>query len=179
MITISRIAKQFNLSRSTLMYYDRIGLLRPSGRSPSNYRLYSEIDRQRLEQICHYRQMGLSLKAIQQMIDFPGSRMGDVLEQRLQEVDRQIQTLQNQQKVIRNLISNPSLTDKPGGLNRKKWTELLRAAGMSDQDMLQWHIEFERLFPHDHQTFLESLEIPPKDITAIRALSRENADASD
>ena len=45
--TITRLAKQFKLSRSTLLYYDRIGLLRPSGRSPSNYRLYTGSDRQR------------------------------------------------------------------------------------------------------------------------------------
>lgn len=172
MTTISRLAKQFKLSRSTLLYYDRIGLLRPSGRSPSNYRLYTDIDRQRLGKICHYRRIGLSLKAIQQILDSAGDSLKTILEKRLREIDRQIKALQSQQHVIRNLIGNPSFSDMPAGLNREKWTTLLRATGMTDQDMLHWHIEFERLFPDDHQTFLESLGIPQKDISAIRAFSR-------
>lgn len=179
MLTISRLAKQFKLSRSTLLYYDRIGLLRPSGRSPSNYRLYSGIDQQRLEKICHYRQMGLSLNAVQQTLDATAESTEAVLKQRLLAVDRQIQALRHQQSVIRNLIGNPSLTDMQEGLNREKWTALLRAAGMSDRDMLQWHIEFERLFPDDHKVFVESLGIPPQDIAAIRALAQENTDVPD
>ena len=175
MITISRLASEFKLSRSTLLYYDRIGLLRPSGRSRSNYRLYNGTDRQRLEKICHYRRIGLSLKAIQQILDSPGDSLKTILEKRLREVEQQIQALRNQQQVIRNLIGNPSFTDMPAGLNREKWTTLLRAGGMSDQDMLQWHIEFERLFPDDHQIFLESLGIPRKEISAIRTFSRPDS----
>ena len=38
------LAKSAGLSRSTLLYYDRLGLLRPVGRSESNYRLYSATD---------------------------------------------------------------------------------------------------------------------------------------
>jgi len=170
--TISRLARQFKLSRSTLLYYDRIGLLQPSGRSPSNYRLYTEADRQRLEKICHYRRIGLSLKAIQQILDSPGDSLKTILGKRLREIDRQIQALHSQRHVIRNLIGNPSFSDMPAGLSREKWTTLLRAAGMTDQDMLHWHIEFERLFPDDHQTFLESLGISQKDIHAIRTFSR-------
>jgi DNA-binding transcriptional MerR regulator len=41
MHTIGQAAKHANLSRSTLLYYDRIGLLRPSGRSRAGYRLYN------------------------------------------------------------------------------------------------------------------------------------------
>ena len=172
MTTISRLARQFKLSRSTLLYYDRIGLLRPSNRSPSNYRLYTGFDHQRLEKICYYRRLGLSLKAIQQILDQPDDSIKTILEQRLREVDGQIKALRHQQQVILKLIGTPAFADMAGGLNREKWTTLLRAAGMSDQDMLQWHIEFERLFPDDHQAFLASLGIPQKDIDVIRAFSR-------
>ncbi len=176
MITVSRLAGQFDLSRSTLLYYDRIGLLRPSGRSPSNYRLYTAADQQRLEKICHYRGMGLSLKAIQRILDASDETTGAALEQRLLEIEGQIEVLRRQQDVIRSVLGSPALTNLPAGMNRKKWTALLRAAGMSDQDMLQWHIEFERLFPEDHHTFLESLGIPPREIDAIRAFSRQDKD---
>jgi DNA-binding transcriptional MerR regulator len=52
--TIGRIARIFGLSRSTLLYYDSIGLLTPTGRSDAGYRLYSEDDRKRLERINDY-----------------------------------------------------------------------------------------------------------------------------
>ncbi len=41
--TISKIARACSLSRSTLLYYDRISLLRPSGRTASGYRYYTEV----------------------------------------------------------------------------------------------------------------------------------------
>jgi len=47
MYRIRELAGLFGLSRSTLLYYDRIGLLSPSARSESGYRLYSAADRER------------------------------------------------------------------------------------------------------------------------------------
>lgn len=172
MITIRRLAKQVRLSRSTLLYYDRIGLLRPSGRSAANYRLYSRADQQRLKAICRYREMGLSLAAIRRILDHPRSGTPQALERRLLEIDRQMQALRRQQRIIRNLLERASPEASEEGLTRAKWTALLRAAGMSDDDMLQWHREFERLFPLDHRAFLESLGIEPGDIAALRTLAR-------
>ena len=71
MYTIGRLAKKFKLSRSTLLYYDSIGLLKPSSRSQGEYRLYSEQDAKRLELICTYRQAGLALKDIGRVLDSP------------------------------------------------------------------------------------------------------------
>ena len=172
MTTISRLARQFNLSRSTLLYYDRIGLLRPSGRSPSNYRLYTEADRQRLAAICRYREIGLSLKTIGRILGTSREGVGAALEQRLRRIEDQIKALRSQQRVIRRLLGQPPPADMAEGLTREKWTTLLRASGMTDTDMLQWHVEFERLFPDDHQLFLESLGITPEDIEAIRTFSQ-------
>ena len=174
MITISLLARQFDLSRSTLLYYDRIGLLRPSGRSPSNYRLYTEADRQHLETICRYRRIGLSLDAIRRIMKVGSAEGAEAtLRQRLLDIDGQIQALRRQQRVIRRLLGRASDENALGaGLTREKWTTLLRASGMTDADMLQWHAEFERLFPDDHRVFLESLGIPPDDIDAIRTFSR-------
>ncbi len=64
MYTIRKLAAEFGLSRSTLLYYDSIGLLKPSSRSESGYRQYSEGDNKQLRQICTYRQMGLQLKEL-------------------------------------------------------------------------------------------------------------------
>jgi len=73
--TIGRLAKTVGLSRSTLLYYDRLGLLSPINRSEGNYRLYSAGEVERLRRICTYREMGISLKQIGELIDRRG--LGD------------------------------------------------------------------------------------------------------
>lgn len=44
MVTVGVLARRFGLARSTLLYYDRLGLLRPSSRSRAGYRSYSPAD---------------------------------------------------------------------------------------------------------------------------------------
>ena len=68
-VSIGRLAQRFGLSRSTLLYYDSIGLLTPSERTPANYRIYSDKDIRRMEQIAVYREAGLPLQTIGAMLD--------------------------------------------------------------------------------------------------------------
>jgi len=53
-------------------------------------------------------------------------------------------------------------------ITKDRWVEIMRAAGLSDDDMHNWHRQFERLEPEAHQEFLESLGIEPDEIRAIR-----------
>ena len=53
-------------------------------------------------------------------------------------------------------------------INVERWTEIMRAAGLSDEDMHNWHRQFERLEPDAHQEFLESLGIEANEIRSIR-----------
>ena len=69
MYTISQLAKRFSLSRSTLIYYDKAGLLKPSGRSHANYRVYSDRDIEKLERIALFRSAGVPLSTIAEIID--------------------------------------------------------------------------------------------------------------
>ncbi|HEX8144662.1 MAG TPA: MerR family transcriptional regulator [Pyrinomonadaceae bacterium] len=52
-----------------LHHYDRLGLLKPSGRTASGYRLYGERDFARLQQIVTLKFIGLSLKQIKNILD--------------------------------------------------------------------------------------------------------------
>jgi hypothetical protein len=58
---ISQLASIFGLPRSTLLHYDRIGMLKPSRRIGPNYRVYTRSDPKRLEQIWRYRRKGMFL----------------------------------------------------------------------------------------------------------------------
>jgi DNA-binding transcriptional MerR regulator len=69
--TVSQVARIARITVRTLHHYDEIGLLLPSSRSASGYRLYSEADLQRLHQVLLFRELGFPLEAIQQMLQDP------------------------------------------------------------------------------------------------------------
>ena len=168
MLTVGKLASRFGLSRSTLLYYDSIGLLSPSAHQPGEYRLYSEDDASRLEQICMYRKAGIPLKNIIRILDGPESELGTILRQRFEELGREIALLGEQQELIASLLQNPELVEPAQGMSRKLWASLLRSSGFSDEDMKKWHIRFERMAPLKHETFLKHLCIPPKEREEIR-----------
>ena len=88
--TISQTARACGLSRSTLLYYDRIGLLRPSGRTASGYRYYTDAGRARLERVRHFREAGLTLKQIRNVLSSGGKPGTKLLEKRLRETAEKI-----------------------------------------------------------------------------------------
>jgi DNA-binding transcriptional MerR regulator len=170
-VTVGRLARRFGLSRSTLLYYDRIGLLRPAARSGANYRRYDGADAARLEQICRYRTAGVPLADIARLLASRGDEAA-VLERRLAELNREIARLRAQQEVIVRILRRPALRRRLRGLDRDGWVALLRAAGLDAESMRTWHREFERTAPGAHQDFLESLGIPAADVRRIRAWAR-------
>ncbi|MFJ1268839.1 MerR family transcriptional regulator [Legionella lytica] len=66
---IKEISQMTSLTIRSLHYYDDIGLLKPDKRSSSGYRLYSEQDLVRLQQITTLKLLGLSLTKIKQIIE--------------------------------------------------------------------------------------------------------------
>ena len=169
MYSISKIAQEFELSRSALLYYDSIGLLKPSSRSQSGYRQYSREDKNKLQQICAYRQMGLSIKEIQKLIDLSKNESASILEAHLLKLSEQIQSLRKQQYTIVNMLQNDELLKSAGIIDKDAWVEVLRSSGMSDDDMNKWHEEFEKISPQAHHDFLVSLGISNHRIKEIRA----------
>ena len=64
-------ARLSGVSVRTLHHYDSIGLLVPSGRTAAGYRLYTDDDLLRLQQIVIGRELGLSLEEIRRSLDDP------------------------------------------------------------------------------------------------------------
>ena len=172
MFTIGQIAKRYFLSRSTLIYYDSKGVLKPSGRTNSNYRMYSSSDIQKLERIMLFRNAGMSLADIAEVIDKSSDEIEGALEKRLFSINKEIQSLRNQQNVIINVIRNQGNIEKTRILTKDKWVSMLRASGLDDDGMRNWHIEFERNSPEAHQDFLESIGISSDEIALIRNKSK-------
>jgi DNA-binding transcriptional MerR regulator len=168
MYSISKLAAEFGLSRSTLLYYDSLGLLKPSGRTDARYRQYSEEDRKKLEQICAYREMGIPLNDIKKILSSKGNSVKDILENQLMLLSKEISSLRKQQFAILSILKNRKLQNKAGLMNKDEWTNLLRSAGLDDEGMKKWHIEFERMSPKAHHDFLVSLGIDEEYIRQIR-----------
>jgi DNA-binding transcriptional MerR regulator len=70
-LTVSTVARLSGVSVRALHHYDEIGLLRPSGRSEAGYRLYSEADLVRLQQIMFFRALELPLPEIARIMNDP------------------------------------------------------------------------------------------------------------
>jgi MerR family transcriptional regulator, thiopeptide resistance regulator len=169
--SVGRLAKRFGLSRSTLLYYDRIGLFSPSGRSGTGYRVYGEGEVKRLEAICRYREAGLSLERIGQLLEGATSRAAELLEAHLDQLNLEIERLREQQRIVVRLLANPKKLRGARAVDKDRWVAILRAAGLDDAAMHRWHVEFERIAPKGHQDFLESLGLQAAEVARIRQWS--------
>jgi DNA-binding transcriptional MerR regulator len=78
--TVGDLAGLTGVTVRTLHHYDEIGLVRPSERTPAGYRLYSDADVVRLQQVLLYRELGLPLDEIASLLAAPdAARREDVL----------------------------------------------------------------------------------------------------
>ncbi len=172
MVTVGKLARRFGLSRTAMLHYDSIGLLSPSGRAANGYRQYSDSDVRRLEKICTLRDAGLALKDIRRVLVAPGNALTGALEERLEQLNGEIERLRNQQRFILGLLQTDRARGRIRVMSKALWTSLLEAAGFSEADKRRWHADFERQAPEKHQQFLEFLCIPDAEIKAIRARAR-------
>lgn len=173
-MTIGALAREFGLSRGTLLHYDAIGLLRPTVRRDSRYRVYTEADMERLRQICLYRSAGMPLAEIQSLLD---SREPEgfsvVLRRRLAQISREMAALNQQQRLIVRLLASQDDDGKTTMLNKEQFVALMRSCGMTDEDMRRWHQEFEKMSGESHAEFLAFLGIPAGEIEKIREWSKQ------
>ncbi|WP_227978349.1 MerR family transcriptional regulator [Arenimonas daejeonensis] len=164
------MGRRFGLSRSTLLYYDRIGLLSPGARSGAGYRLYSADDVARLQRIVALRAGGLPLDGIRAVLDSRSS-LTAVLEQQLVALNGQMRQMQEQQRVLCAMLGQPA---PARGLDKAAWTTMFRAIGLDDEGMRRWHVAFEARQPEAHRDFLVSLGLDEDEIGKIRAWSRND-----
>jgi MerR family transcriptional regulator, thiopeptide resistance regulator len=171
MLTVTQLARRCGLSRTALLYYESIGLMPPPPRSGGNYRSYGEADVRRLLQIRVYREAGLKLEDVRDLLDRPGGDAAVVLKRRLVEISTEIGTLRAHQRAILKLLEHKAL-GKVKMITKEKWISIMKACGFSAEQMHRWHAEFERSAPQEHQEFLKFLHIPAAEIKTIRKQSR-------
>jgi DNA-binding transcriptional MerR regulator len=170
---ITELAKRHGLSRTTLLYYDRIGLLSPSYRSAAGYRVYDEEDQERLALICAYREAGLRLDSIRGFLDSDEGPYAEVLQRRIGEIGAQVIALKRKQRLLTDMLRGLGTTASTHAVDKRTWVAMLRGAGMDAAGMAAWHREFEQRAPEAHHEFLLSLGIQEKEALEIRRKSAE------
>jgi DNA-binding transcriptional MerR regulator len=154
MLTISKLGKKFGLSRATILYYEREGLLEPASRAANGYRWYGDKEIERLQQIAGFRSYGVPVCDIRELL----ARKGD----------------QAHEQILRKLLAilEQRQESPQPAMSKERWSGIMIAAGMSNEDMRNWHREFEAREPLAHQEFLESLNLDSDEIGRIRQWSQ-------
>ncbi|MGF1761867.1 MerR family transcriptional regulator [Aliivibrio kagoshimensis] len=174
MLSIKQFCEQLEVSRTTVLYYERKGLLTPAARTSSGYRQYGERELEKFKTILAYRSYGIPVSEIESLLQQSQDKDRDrVLRQQFSALDLEIQKLRQQQHSIMALLKEPELINQ-GLLTKERWTEILRESGMDDQDMINWHKRFEQMEPLGHLKFLQSLHIDDDEIEQIREWSRKS-----
>lgn len=69
--TVQKLGKLAGVTTRTLRYYDEIDILKPARVNSSGYRIYGEVEVDRLQQILFYRELGLGLNDIKEIMNKP------------------------------------------------------------------------------------------------------------
>ncbi|MRN51416.1 MerR family transcriptional regulator [Paenibacillus monticola] len=69
--TVQKLGTLAGISTRTLRYYDEFGILKPARINSSGYRIYGQIEVDRLQQILFYRELGLNLDTIKEIVTAP------------------------------------------------------------------------------------------------------------
>ncbi|EGU41805.1 methyltransferase [Vibrio ichthyoenteri ATCC 700023] len=144
MYRISELAQRLGLSRTTLLYYEKLGLI--CGQRLSNgYRTYSDMDLQRLRLIQQLHAGGLTLKECKACLDAKVER--SVLLERLEHLDQEIAQKQQSRDLLAALLGETSLN--------------------------QWHETLDKLAPDAHIDWLIKQGFSETDAQRLRWLSKD------
>lgn len=122
--TVQKLARLAGISARTLRYYDEIGILKPARINSSGYRIYGPKEVDRLQQILFYRELGVSLERIKDIVtapSFDGARALREHREKLLEKRKQLDLLiANVEKTIALTEGRIKMSDKEKFVGFKK-----------------------------------------------------------
>lgn len=118
--TIGELALAVEVPTSTLRYYERIGLLRPAGRTAGNYRYYSDDALERVGFIRSAQSTGFRLEDVQMLLALqdgessPCREVQELLEARLADAASRMKDLRRMQRVLQSSLKMCREADPSG-----------------------------------------------------------------
>ena len=123
----------------TLHYYDQIGLLRPSFERPNGYRVYTDADLLRLQQIVTLKFMGFSLDEIRRLLDSKGYEAVKSLRVQAAAVRDEIGRLREASRAIDQVLAR---LEKDGRIHKRKLIKIMEVIQMGEDVKKDWHAKF-------------------------------------
>ncbi len=121
---VGELARRTGLTVRALHHYDEIGLLTPSGRTPSGHRLYTRSDVERLQQVQSLRLMGLSLDEVKRLLDGASLSPRRVIDLHLARLQEQIA---EQNRLVERLTALAVQLDKAEGVSMDDLCRMIEA----------------------------------------------------
>ena len=96
---IGELAREVNVAPSTVRYYEEVGLLPLAARAENGYRIYNQVDVERLRFIKRAKALDFSLKEVREILDLrergdaPCAYVLSLINTRIDEVERKIAAL--------------------------------------------------------------------------------------
>jgi DNA-binding transcriptional MerR regulator len=112
---IGEVAKATGVTVRTLHHYDEIGLLVPSGRSESGYRLYSDADVGRLYRIRALQGMGFALAEIGDELLRDGEDPRPALRRHIERIDERLRLAERLRHRLTDILATLDRADEPTG----------------------------------------------------------------
>ncbi len=135
LLTVGQVANLIGVSIRTLHHWDQIDLVKPSARSWAGYRLYTTDDIARLHQVLVYRETGMPLAQVAQVLDDRSADTFAHLKRQRQLLVDRISHLTRMLRAVDTMMEKDTMGNK--------LTPQQRAEIMGDQWDLSWDIEAE------------------------------------
>jgi DNA-binding transcriptional MerR regulator len=132
---VAEFARMTKVTVRALHYYDQIGLLKPSGRTPSRYRVYTDKDIFRLQQIVTLKFLGLSLGQIRRALSRPGPTVGRSMRLQAEAVEKEIERLKRAAGALR---ETSRMVEAGGPLDWKKLMKTMEEIRMTEEAKKTW-----------------------------------------
>lgn len=108
-MTVHEVVNLTGITARTLHYYDEIGLLQPSIVTKAKYRLYTDADLCRLQEILFFREVGFALKDIKNLLNSPNYNRTEALKKHLNILEAQRERIDNLINLVKNEISGTNM----------------------------------------------------------------------
>lgn len=82
-MTLREICDSLGVSRRAVQGYEKVGLVKPTGKNERGHLLYDEQTRERIREIRLFQQIGFTRKEIATIIDAPSEIRREALERQL------------------------------------------------------------------------------------------------
>ncbi|MCG8634662.1 MAG: MerR family transcriptional regulator [Desulfobacterales bacterium] len=161
MVSIARTCDMVGVARSTLLYYERIGIISPKRNPENGYRDYSGDDIHALVLIRQLQKAGFSLKEADAVMK--GELDPDLMLDRFQMLEQDIRELTTAREVVKSLVIHATGKEP-------ETADLTNPAG-------HWHAELEKTAGEAHEKWLKRLGFDDKEQLYIRWVTRTLTDS--